>query len=225
MGSTSHLIATEYGDENYESKILKQFTAIPVFEMPSQLSNPSVVAFMTIDIVMSERSSKSSIGHETISGLSARTTSPRELPRFLHTAIEKCERPTSALWRSYEAFIRHEFVPGVDRIAEIIDEHGHLMEPLPPERLAEIFSSSGTGYGQTWDIAPRGWLYSMWLSYARSWKTLLAMWDEGIYEEIRPSVAFPVGIMFFNVEAQTQVAKVEQKLVGMSQMHGYDMKR
>jgi hypothetical protein len=63
MGSTARLIATEYGDdENYKSKILKQYyTATPEFEMPSQLSNPSVVAFMTIEIVMSECSSKSSM--------------------------------------------------------------------------------------------------------------------------------------------------------------------
>ena len=44
-------------------------------------------------------------------------------------------------------------------------------------------------------------------------------------EEIRPNVDFPVGIMNFNVEAQSIVAKTEQALIGMSQMHGYSGKR
>jgi len=51
------------------------------------------------------------------------------------------------------------------------------------------------------------------------------MWDEGMKDEIRPNVDFPVGIMNFNVEAQSIVAKTEQKLIGMSQMHGHSGKR
>ena len=44
-------------------------------------------------------------------------------------------------------------------------------------------------------------------------------------EEMRPNVDFPVGIMNFNVEAQSLVANAEQALIGMSQMHGYSGKR
>jgi hypothetical protein len=67
------------------------------------------------------------------------TTVPHELPRPLHHALLHCDKPHSALWKSYEAFIRHEFLPAVDRIASIVDEHGNLMEPVPPARLREIF--------------------------------------------------------------------------------------
>ena len=44
-------------------------------------------------------------------------------------------------------------------------------------------------------------------------------------DEIRPNVDLPVGIMNFNVEAQSLVANAEQALIGMSQMHGHSGKR
>jgi len=47
------------------------------------------------------------------------------------------------------------------------------------------------------------------------------MWDDGLFDEIRPSVDFPIGIMWFNIEAQSIVARVEQNLIGASQMHGH----
>jgi hypothetical protein len=215
----------------YGRHLLKKYISSPVMEMPTELNDPKSVALLIGETMMTEQKNASKTGVTAAMGVAPMTTSPRELPLVLHNALENCQnkkkksKPTSILWKSYEAFIRHEFVPAVDRIAEIIDEHGHLMEPVPPKRLAEIFGRSGTGYGQTWPMAPRMWFYSMWLCYARSWKTLLAMWDEGIYEEIRPSMAFPVGIMFFNIEAQTIVAGMEKELVGMSQMHGHDINR
>jgi hypothetical protein len=215
---------------DYTDDILKKYTSSPVMEMPTELNDPKSIALLITEIMMTERKSTLKTGVTAAMGAAPRITSPRELPLVLHKAIENCQKegenkPTSILWKSYEAFIRHEFVPAVDRIAEIIDEHGHLMQPVSPKRLAEIFDRSGTGYGQTWPIVPRMWFYSMWLCYARSWKTLLAMWDQGIYQEIRPSMAFPIGIMFFNIEAQSIVAGMEKELVGMSQMHGHDINR
>ena len=90
-------------------------------------------------------------------GTSLRITHPRELPVILHDAIQSCDR-NSTLWKSYEAFIRHRYVPTVQRIGEIINEHGHLMEPVPPDRLKELFNSEGNGYGIKWKIVPRMWL-------------------------------------------------------------------
>lgn len=149
-----------------------------------------------------------------------RVISKHELPLILHNEIQQCDRE-SKLWKSYESFIRHSFVPTVERIASIVDEHGHLMERVPPKRLEELFGTDGTGYGLKWSVAPRMWFYSQWLSYASSWQELLSMWDEGVYEDIRPSVSFPCGMMFFNIEAQGIVAEVEKKLIGASQMHGH----
>jgi hypothetical protein len=220
MSSTAHLMETEYGDANYSSHILKEYLRSPVMDMPTELTNPSSVAFIAIEIVMKERKVKSN--NDRGIGVAPNITISREFPKFLHTAVENCDRPNSKLWKSYEAFVRHEFVPSVDRISELIDEHGHLMQPICPKRLAQIFDTTGTGQGHKWEIAPRMWFYSMWLAYAKSWKTLLAMWDAGVYDDIRPSANFPVGIMFFNIEAQTIVAKMEKQLVGMSQMHFQD---
>ena len=153
-------------------------------------------------------------------------TSPQELPNPLHYALlqiphkDKVSK-NSYLWKSYELFIRNEFVPIVKSIAAIIDEHSNIMEPVPASRLEEIFGTSSTGYGQTWHIAPRMWFYSLWISYSKSWDTTLNLWDNGCYTQIRPTVPFPCGLLFFNIEAQGKVANVEKKLIGISQMHGY----
>ena len=88
---------------------------------------------------------------------------PREVPLFLHNALQACERPSSKLWREYEIFIRHEFVPSVNRIADIIHEHGDLMESVPAAKLEKMFGEEGTGYGQPWACAPRMWFYAQWV--------------------------------------------------------------
>jgi hypothetical protein len=96
-----------------------------------------------------------------------------------------------------------------------------------PSHTTSLFflRTSGTGYGQAWEMAPRMWFYSLWLSYARSWQAVLHSWDDATTTTttdmmIRPQTPFPVGILVFNIEAQSIVARVEKKLVGMSQMHG-----
>ena len=61
----------------------------------------------------------------------------------------------------------------------------------------------------------------MVLSYAKGWQEIISMWDKDEYLQMRPNLDFPVGVMFFNIEAQTIVASVEQRLIGMSQMHGH----
>ena len=142
-----------------------------------------------------------------------------ELPKFLHDEIAKSDRE-SDLWKDYEMFIRHTFLPLVTNIADIVNEHGHLMETVPPSRLRQMYGTEGNGYGQTWDISPRPFFYSFWLAYSTSWNELIAKWDDGNKKDMRPYVNFPVGLLAFNIEAQGVVAKVEQKLIGMSQMHG-----
>ena len=111
-----------------------------------------------------------------------RVVSKTELPPVLHNELLK-SMPTSSssskhdsskgkttkkafkdnrnsqLWDSYEAFIRYTFVPTIEKIAEIIDESGHLMEPVSSVRLEEMFGHDGTGFGAKWAIAPRGLFY------------------------------------------------------------------
>eukprot|EP00571_Detonula_confervacea_P017497 CAMPEP_0172303866 /NCGR_PEP_ID=MMETSP1058-20130122/5384_1 /TAXON_ID=83371 /ORGANISM="Detonula confervacea, Strain CCMP 353" /LENGTH=336 /DNA_ID=CAMNT_0013014901 /DNA_START=117 /DNA_END=1127 /DNA_ORIENTATION=+ len=185
----------------------------PMLEVPTSLNNPETFA-MLLQIMHKP------MGKTSTSSRKARVTTKHELPLILHNEILNCDRD-SKLWKSYKAFVRYSFVPAVERIAEIIDEHGHLMEPIPSARMQVIFDQDGNGYGQKWNIAPRMWFYSYFLSYAKSWQELLSMWDDGLVDQIRPSVDFPVGIIFFNVEAQSIVAEVEQRLIGASQMHGH----
>ena len=186
-----------------------------VHEIPTSLKNPVSFTMLIENMVYDHEG-----GDDAASWKLWRVSSKRELPRILHEAIQKCNRESSG-WKAYEAFVRHSLVPAIQKIADIIDEHGHLMEPVPTSRLVELYGTEGNGYGQKWTRIPRMWFYSMWLAYAKSWQELLCMWDEGVLDDIRPSVDFPVGLMIFNVEAQSIVAKVEQRLIGASQMHGH----
>lgn len=210
------------------SKSTDQDISKTAFESPTTANNPiSLVLWLE---VMYEDSQMKVIyqpkdsnirGPTTIKNIKkARVTNTHELPLLLHNEIKKCDR-NSSLWNSYEAFIRHSFVPAVERIASIIDEYGHLMEPVPPARMNELYGTESNGYGQKWTIAPRGWFYSFFLSYARSWQELISIWDSGNKDSMRPMVDFPVGLMYFNIEGQSIVAQVEQQLIGMSQMHGH----
>jgi hypothetical protein len=208
-------IVSEYGDVNIGQTILKQLSARPFFDVPTDHLHQESYPLWMLDVLSTE-AVKSGPDRQFTSAI----FSSIELPKFLHKAIQTCEKPTSKLWKSYEAFVRCELLPGVDRIAEIIDQSGHLMEPVPHKRLIEMYGREGNGVGQKWAISPRMFFYSMWLAYARSWHTLLQKWDSGSYDNIRPCALFPCGLLFFNIEAQTIVAQVEKELIGMSQMHG-----
>lgn len=239
MGSLLGFVDKHYGDlrvtrdEHKELSLRYQHWLDNMpdhMEVAANLNNPA--AFMLLSEVMFN-ATPTTTGHEmkmstsTIVGVKKRAklfhskvTSNHELPLLLQDRIQSCDRE-DRLWKSYEAFVRHSLVPAIDRIADVIDEYGHLMEPVPPRRMAEIFGTDGTGYGVKWTVAPRMWFYSMFLAYARSWREVLSAWDDGIYDNIRPAVNFPVGIMFFNVEMQSIVAEVEKELIGASQMHGH----
>ena len=206
----------EYKDDmnRYQEKIRVGLAKNPVMELPTKVNPISLIMWLEVmyDSVESGEK-KGKVERWTI-------TSKHELPLILHNEIQKCDRG-SKLWKSYETFIRHSFVPTVEKIANIIDENGHLMEPVSSARMKEIFGADSNGYGQKWTIMPRMWFYSFFVAYYKSWLELISLWDNGVYEEIRPAVDFPVGIMAFNVEAQSIVAEVEQRLIGMSQMHGH----
>ena len=229
-GSLVNFIDNHVGDLMSEAehkevfdKYEKMNQALPShLEKPSSLNNP-ISFVMILDTLFADRivGGVDSDGKTTSSVKKVPlVTSKRELPLVLHNEIQQSDRD-SRLWKSYEAFIRCSFIPGIQKIADIIDEHGHLMEPISPDKLTQMFGRKGNGYGQTWSDAPRMWFYSYFLAYAKSWSELLAMWDDGCKDRIRPSVDFPAGLMPFNVEAQSIVAKVEEELIGMSQMHGY----
>lgn len=210
-----HLIVSEYGDAQLSEKLLSQFSELAWFNVPTEVRHPASFLFWRVDVMCHNgKIEKSALG------LTPAISSPTELPAFLHRAIQECDKPNSRLWKSYEAFVRCELLPAVDRIAEIIDRSGHLMEPVSPARLTELFGKDGTGCGLKWSRAPRMFFYSMWLAYARSWHTLIRKWDDGILDDIRPFAWFPCGLLFFNIEAQTLVAQIEKDLVGFSQMHG-----
>lgn len=141
-----------------------------------------------------------------------------ELPAALSSAI--AEDPASQLALKYRRWIRYEWVPGVRRIGQIIDSGCHWMEPVPIQRLEEMFGPKTPMSRNSWTFSPRGVFFSMWLSYWRGWDTILAQWDDGDFSSIRPDSPFPTGIFFIVLEGQEIVGDIQQQLTGQSQMHG-----
>ena len=208
--------------------VRKQFLNRSGTAIPTNLQNPATAYMVIIECMLTQRQNdKQDLDRAGMSSslLVPRISLPRELPPLIHEAVLAAMpvegKAASPLWSSYECFIRYEFVPGVERIAEIIDESGDLMEPVPSDRLEEVFGRDDNGYGQVWKTMPRMWFYSFWLAYARAWRGVVHMWDDGVYSQMRPNIDFPAGLLFFNVEGQSIVAKVEKEIVGMSQMHGH----
>ena len=192
-------------------------------ESPTNLQHPVAAALLMSGNILKGNDTSTECTAESEPNLppTFRTCIPRELPQCIHDALLECKRPSSPLWKAYETFIRHEFVPAVEKVATILDESGHLMEPVPSSKLGQLFGTTGTGYGHTWSHAPRMWFYSLWIAYARSWRALLAEWDRGQYSMVRPKMDFPVGLLVFNMESQQIVARKEKDLIDHSQMHGH----
>ena len=112
----------EYKTEviKYEQKI-KLLSSNPLVEMPRSFNHPITFAF-SIDTMFD------------IDNLKPRVSSKRELPYILHNEIVNCNRD-SKLWKAYERYFRYSFIPTIERIADIIKENGHLMEPVSPSRM------------------------------------------------------------------------------------------
>ena len=51
----------------------------------------------------------------------------------------------------------------------------------------------------------------------------ISVWDEGLYDDMRASADYPIGIFVFYVEAQSIVAKMEEEMIGVSHMHGHGL--
>ena len=111
---------------------------------------------MMTETMLTERPNHEKTDHRFTQMLVPSINLPRELPPAMHNAIaeampkRKDDKRKSELWFDYEQFVRHELVPGVQAIASIIDKYGDLMEPVPPQRLYEIFGRHDNGYGQYW---------------------------------------------------------------------------
>lgn len=119
--------------EKYEKMNIEMANNSPHVEIPTMLTNPLSYALM-IEVMFVQREA----------GRNWRVCVKNELPLPLHKEIKACDRE-SRLWKSYEAFVRHSLVPAIEKIAEIIDEQGDLMEPVSPTRLREMFGTEGTG--------------------------------------------------------------------------------
>lgn len=142
---------------------------------------------------------------------------PRELPESLMQAIRaKANGPLAV---QYRLWVQNEWLPGVQRIANIILQSGHLLEAIPVSQLIETFNEPPIGMGN-WKWTPRGMFFSMWLAYARAWETVVQQWQSGDFRVVRPTVGFPCGLAMYIVMSQTIVGDIEKELTGTSQMHG-----
>ena len=80
--------------------------------------------------------------------------------------------PSSPIGLSYQRYVRSTYLPAVRRIAAVLREHAAAIEWPSLAWLSEKYPGRGS-------TDPADAVAYIWLTYSRSWETLLAAWDEG----------------------------------------------
>ena len=80
--------------------------------------------------------------------------------------------PSSPIGLSYQRYVRSTYLPAVRRIAAVLREHAAAIEWPSLAWLSEKYPGRGS-------TDPADAVAYIWLTYSRSWETLLAASDEG----------------------------------------------
>jgi hypothetical protein len=161
LGSILHFVDNhldEYDDKGRDddpSKPDEEFLESGFFVRPTNLKHSRSHRVLITETILTEPPNNEKTDKRFTKSLVPSISLPRELPPAMYDAVLKAMPSTqdneiSPLWHDYEQFVRFELVPGVQQIADMIEKYGDLMEPVPPERLNEIFGRPDNGHGQLW---------------------------------------------------------------------------
>jgi hypothetical protein len=146
------------------------------------------------------------------------------LPDFLLQHV-RSEGPDSRIARRYRRYIRHELFPILQRLYDLIEQHGAAYnEPIAPETCVEMFSKS---YGLEWfKMQTRSWVLVEMQVYTDQWRLILMEWDEGDLETLRPHMPSNVmAAMYTGIKMQDLAGERQKELTGLSITSGAGGKR
>eukprot|EP01052_Picozoa_sp_SAG31_P012309 SAG31_NODE_718_length_12607_cov_21.723937_1_plen_486_part_00 len=132
-----------------------------------------------------------------------------ELPNVLHESL--ADDATSLLSHRFRSYAKHSFVPGLRRVANLLEEHSAVVPTPPTAWFVEKFP------GEPWyAISPLHYRV-LWLARTLAWEAIIAEWEVGEHRSILPpgGCYFPFhGMQATNDFAITAGEALQQELIG-----------
>jgi hypothetical protein len=122
--------------------------------------------------------------------------------------------PTSELAQHFRLYARHELVPGMQRVAQILETHAAVMDLPPREWMHQKFP----GGGFLSSNHPSHYIYN-WVGCTEAWVALLEDWDAGEFGAVhlRSGAHFPfAGVCATNDWSVARGEEWQRELVGMT---------
>jgi len=133
-----------------------------------------------------------------------------ELPHELLRAFSA--DPTSAYAAAWREFVTMIWAPGVTKLAAILDAHMSVMELPPMEWCEATFPAVG------WAGTSVEWILNSVRAYAALFEVVVAKWERGEFDVVRPSMLCPLTaarrfVKWSGIAAQQRL----QQLIGMTE--------
>eukprot|EP01052_Picozoa_sp_SAG31_P025677 SAG31_NODE_2266_length_6056_cov_4.832466_1_plen_540_part_00 len=132
----------------------------------------------------------------------------KELPAIIldHLAAD----PTAPLTRRFRLHVRHSLLPGMQKVQELLDMHGAVVDAPPVAWMEEHFS------GGNWYTNPTRMYRQQWSARKRAWEALVAEWEGGDLSVVSPpSAIMPLsGLKAINEYAIMRGEQLQRELIG-----------
>eukprot|EP01052_Picozoa_sp_SAG31_P022574 SAG31_NODE_1800_length_7238_cov_4.818602_10_plen_222_part_00 len=139
----------------------------------------------------------------------------RELPTAIFTHM--AANPTSLVAHRFRLYARHVLVPSMQRISDIYEAHGSVVEMPSRAWLEERFQDMG------WSTLPPNFFHEMWIAWTGAWRLLLAEWEQGDLSAVQPGGAAwntHGGLKAVNDWSIARGEQRQQELIGTCLSHG-----
>eukprot|EP01052_Picozoa_sp_SAG31_P046738 SAG31_NODE_9058_length_1341_cov_7.323671_1_plen_233_part_10 len=102
----------------------------------------------------------------------------QELPAALLAAL--AADPTTDFARRFRSYAKHDLVPDLLRVTNLLEQHAAVVDLPPLEFLKTKFPQDN------WHIQPTNQYQLYWVARTRQWQALLTEWDAGHIEVMYP---------------------------------------
>ena len=198
-----------------QNRIVQQFTEAA----SKQLKPTDLFGTRTDKVVDGVRCSSTYIYHHSTAAqevwvamhmVDVTTPFAEELPHELLRAFSA--DPTSAYAAAWREFVTMVWAPGVTKLAAILDAHQSVME-LPPMEWCEA-----TFPAMNWSGTSVEWIMNSVQAYAALFEVVVAKWERGEFDVVRPSMLCPLTAAHrFVTWSGTAAQQRLQQLIGMTE--------
>jgi hypothetical protein len=140
-----------------------------------------------------------------------------ELPQAILDVI--AADPTGAIAHSYRRYIRTVWVPGLQRVAELLKTNSAVIEWPTLEWFAEKYPK------MPWHTLPNNFFANFWNAYTVAWDHVLAEWEGAEnFAVLRPAYSIPYGGLRQAIAwSRSRGEAAQRELIGMTAEVEIDM--